>query len=110
MPQSSSKRKNEKTIKKIRLSFAVFILLLIILLVNFFLVENKVLLMYEAALAGLAYLINLRLVVNNMELGKSSETTFYFVVHVIVALGVIFVLVADKSSITPTPIQFDQDE
>jgi hypothetical protein len=111
MPGSttSNRKKKERTLLYIRLSFAAYILMLAVLIANLFLFYNKDFITYEAILAGIAYLYNFRLVFMNMEQGRSSEMTFYFLSHIIVIIGVVFLLMADTMSAN-TQSQFNSNE
>jgi hypothetical protein len=97
MPSRTQLREQQK-IKNIRISFAVYVVLLVALCVNLFLITEKNYITYEVVLVGLAYLFNLRLVLRGMNKGRSGEMSFYFLAHVVVAAGVVFLLVADKIS------------
>src|SRR4051812_14405861 len=105
---SREKIKKAKMLKITRISFAIYILLLVVLCANLFFIVNKDYVIYEMVAAGLVYLFNMRLVLRSMNDSRSAEITFYFLSHVIVAVCIIFLMLADSISNTaPAPVGVD---
>jgi hypothetical protein len=96
----SRRRRSRNKIKYIRYSFAIYACLLAIFLFNVFFHPNKTFLIVEAAFAGIAYLVNLQSVVKNSSRLKAKELTFYLISHVIIAMSVLFFILADKWAMT----------
>jgi hypothetical protein len=96
----SSRHRSKDQLKKVRFSYALFAILLVIFIFNAFFHANKTFLLVEVVLAGLSYLISLQYVVANSSKIKTKELTLYLITYAIVAMGIVFFLFADKWSMT----------